>query len=94
MTTPAPPPPTDGPDPRDLAVCTSGLRKTYASLRGRSTAVSGLDLRVPYGGVHGFLGPNGSGKTTLLRAVMGLLPVRTTSGSKGKGRVSSLGWLP
>ena len=79
MTTPAPPPPADGPDPRDLAVCTSGLRKTYASLRGRSTAVSGLDLHVPYGGVHGFLGPNGSGKTTSIRMLLGL--ARADSGT-------------
>jgi len=73
------PPATDRPDPRDLAVCTTALRKTYSSLRGRSVAVSGLDLHVPYGGVHGFLGPNGSGKTTSIRMLLGL--ARADSGT-------------
>ena len=31
-----------------------------------------LDLAVPAGGVHGFLGPNGSGKTTTIRMLLGL----------------------
>jgi ABC-2 type transport system ATP-binding protein len=35
-------------------------------------AVAGLDLAVPAGGVHGFLGPNGSGKTTTIRMLLGL----------------------
>jgi ABC-2 type transport system ATP-binding protein len=35
-------------------------------------AVDGLDLAVPRGGVHGFLGPNGSGKTTTIRMLLGL----------------------
>ena len=34
---------------------------------------TGLDLRVPAGGVHGFLGPNGSGKTTTIRMLLGLI---------------------
>jgi ABC-2 type transport system ATP-binding protein len=33
----------------------------------------GLDLDVPLGGVHGFLGPNGSGKTTTIRMLLGLI---------------------
>jgi ABC-type multidrug transport system ATPase subunit len=58
----------------ELAVSTRGLRKTYRSLRGRRTvAVQGLDLDVPAGGVHGFLGPNGSGKTTSIRMLLGLI---------------------
>ena len=36
-------------------------------------AVDRLDLHVPAGGVHGFLGPNGSGKTTTIRMVLGLI---------------------
>lgn len=55
-----------------LAVVTRGLRKTYRTVRGRRVAVHGLDLDVPAGGVHGFLGPNGSGKTTTLRMLLGL----------------------
>jgi ABC-type multidrug transport system ATPase subunit len=58
----------------DLAVSTRGLRKTYRTRRGkRVVAVQGLDLDVPAGGVHGFLGPNGSGKTTSIRMLLGLI---------------------
>jgi ABC-2 type transport system ATP-binding protein len=56
-----------------------GLRKSYRRLRGgRTTALDGLDLEVPEGGVFGFLGPNGSGKTTTIRCLLGL--VRPTGG--------------
>ncbi len=65
--------------PADTAVATRALRKTYRSVRGRQVAVVGLDLDVPTGGVHGFLGPNGSGKTTTIRMLLGL--VRPDSGS-------------
>ncbi len=40
---------------------------------GSTVALSGLDLDVRTGEVHGFLGPNGSGKTTTLRILLGLL---------------------
>jgi ABC-2 type transport system ATP-binding protein len=57
----------------DLVIETRGLRKEFRGRRGRSViAVEGLDLSVPRGGVHGFLGPNGSGKTTTLRMLLGL----------------------
>jgi ABC-2 type transport system ATP-binding protein len=57
----------------DLAIETRGLRKEFRGRRGRrSVAVQELDLQVPYGGVHGFLGPNGSGKTTTIRMLLGL----------------------
>ena len=62
----------------DYAVLTRDLRKTYRSRGRRQVAVEGLDLRVPTGGVHGFLGPNGSGKTTTIRMLLGL--VRADSG--------------
>jgi len=58
---------------RELAIETSALRKTYRSRKGRHVAVEGLDLQVPRGGVHGFLGPNGSGKTTTIRMLLGLI---------------------
>jgi ABC-2 type transport system ATP-binding protein len=64
----------------ELAVSTRGLRKTYRTRRGkRIVAVQGLDLDVPVGGVHGFLGPNGSGKTTSIRMLLGL--VRADAGT-------------
>ncbi|MFP5282214.1 MAG: ABC transporter ATP-binding protein [Actinomycetes bacterium] len=62
-----------GPASTTYAVETQGLRKTYRTRKGRQTAVAGLDLRVPAGGVHGFLGPNGSGKTTTIRMLLGLV---------------------
>jgi ABC-type multidrug transport system ATPase subunit len=55
------------------AIETVGLRKTYRTRKSRTVAVGGLDLKVPDGGVHGFLGPNGSGKTTTIRMVLGLI---------------------
>lgn len=57
----------------ELAISTRGLRKTYRSRRGASVGVRSLDLEVPLGGVHGFLGPNGSGKTTTIRMLLGLV---------------------
>jgi ABC-2 type transport system ATP-binding protein len=64
----------------DLVIETSGLRKEFRDRRGhRRVAVAGLDLAVPAGGVHGFLGPNGSGKTTTIRMLLGL--ARATAGS-------------
>jgi ABC-2 type transport system ATP-binding protein len=57
-----------------------GLKKEYRRLRrGRTVALSGLDLAVPQGGVFGFLGPNGAGKTTTIRCLLGL--VRPSGGT-------------
>jgi ABC-type multidrug transport system ATPase subunit len=57
----------------DYAVEAYSLRKVYRTWNGKQAAVDGLDLRVPMGGVHGFLGPNGSGKTTTIRMLLGLI---------------------
>lgn len=57
----------------DYAVEAYSLRKVYRTRNGKQAAVDGLDLRVPVGGVHGFLGPNGSGKTTTIRMILGLI---------------------
>ncbi len=63
----------------DLVVSATALRKEFRTRRGRRVvAVDGLDLAVPAGGVHGFLGPNGSGKTTTIRMLLGL--ARPTAG--------------
>jgi ABC-2 type transport system ATP-binding protein len=57
------------------AVEVHDLKKTYRRgfRRGSRMALDGLDLVVPEGEVHGFLGPNGSGKTTTLRVLTGLI---------------------
>ncbi len=66
--------------PSELVIETSGLCKEFRSLRGGArVAVRDLDLAVPAGGVHGFLGPNGSGKTTTIRMLLGL--ARASAGS-------------
>jgi ABC-type multidrug transport system ATPase subunit len=62
---------TPGPE---LVIETDGLTKRY----GEVVAVDQLSLRVPRGGVFGFLGPNGSGKTTTMGMLLGL--VGSTSG--------------
>jgi ABC-2 type transport system ATP-binding protein len=63
----------------ELVIETSGLRKEFTDRRGTRVAVADLDLAVPRGGVHGFLGPNGSGKTTTIRMLLGL--ARPTAGT-------------
>ncbi|MFD4559594.1 ATP-binding cassette domain-containing protein [Streptomyces sp. NPDC058469] len=51
------------------AITVSGLHKSF----GKTHALTGLDLDVETGEVHGFLGPNGSGKSTTIRVLLGLL---------------------
>ena len=62
------------PDASAPVIATQGLVKQFKDVQ----AVAGLDLRVPAGGVYGFLGPNGSGKTTTIRLLLAL--VRPTRG--------------
>jgi ABC-2 type transport system ATP-binding protein len=57
----------------DYAIEAYSLEKVYRTRNGKQAAVDGLDLKVPVGGVHGFLGPNGSGKTTTIRMLLGLI---------------------
>jgi len=56
---------------------TSGLRKHYGP-GGQIEALRGLDLHVPPGSIHGFLGRNGAGKTTAIKVLLGM--ARPTSG--------------
>ena len=63
----------------DLVIETRGLRKEFSGRAGTRVAVDDLDLAVPRGGVHGFLGPNGSGKTTTIWMLLGL--ARPTAGT-------------
>ncbi|CAM3553486.1 ABC transporter domain-containing protein [Marinicrinis lubricantis] len=48
---------------------TNNLSKRFSQF----TAVDGVNLRVPQGGIYGFLGPNGAGKSTTIRMILGLV---------------------
>ncbi|MDR2007084.1 MAG: ABC transporter ATP-binding protein [Acidaminococcales bacterium] len=61
----------------NIAIKTDGLTRKF----GDFTAVAGLSLTLPAGGVYGFLGPNGSGKSTAIRMLAGLLLPTGGSGS-------------
>lgn len=63
-----------------FAIETHSLTKTF----GKTTALAGLDIRIPKGSVFGLLGPNGAGKTTAIRVLATLQ--RPTA-----GRASVLG---
>jgi daunorubicin resistance ABC transporter ATP-binding subunit len=63
----------------DAAVVAEGLGKRF----GRVTALDGVDLELPAGGVLGLLGPNGAGKTTLVRILATLLKP-----DRGRARVA------
>lgn len=58
----------DAPEVRENPIHVRGLVKTFGSF----TALSGIDLTVEQGTVHGFLGPNGAGKSTAIRVFLGL----------------------
>ncbi len=56
------------------AIETAGLRKRFLDIHGKwITALDGVDLEIPEGGVFGILGPNGAGKTTAIRVLVGLV---------------------
>ncbi|WP_025324282.1 ABC transporter ATP-binding protein [Deferrisoma camini] len=62
---PAEPEPT-GPLPRADGPCLEAEGVSYGYPGSRGPAVSGVDLRVPEGGVWALVGPTGSGKTTVV----------------------------
>ncbi|GMA40092.1 ABC transporter ATP-binding protein [Mobilicoccus caccae] len=82
----------------NAAVEITGLRKDY----GRRTALRGIDLTVPHGGIVGFIGPNGAGKTTTMRILLDILrptagQVRVLGEDPRKGGAalrSRIGYLP
>jgi ABC-2 type transport system ATP-binding protein len=69
---------------RVTAIVVEGVRHTYRTRRGTVTALDGVDLEVPDGGVFGLLGRNGAGKTTLIRSLVGHIRPR-------QGRMQILG---
>src|SRR5689334_16050002 len=58
-----------------FAIETDALTRRF----GERTAVDQVALRVPQGGIYGFLGLNGAGKTTTIRLLLGL--IRSDAGS-------------
>ena len=66
--------------PMTNAVELKSVTKTFGS----TVAVDDLDLSVPEGSIHGFIGPNGSGKTTTLRLMLRIF-------QPDNGRVTVLG---
>ncbi|MBF8290111.1 MAG: transporter ATP-binding protein [Chloroflexi bacterium] len=54
------------------AIRLRGVTRRYGARDHGLTALSGVDVDVPTGGVHALVGPSGSGKSTLLRIVAGL----------------------
>ncbi len=59
-----------------------GVTKRFAG----HTAVEGLSLEVPGGGIFGLLGPNGAGKSTTIRMIMNII-------TPDEGRISVLGGI-
>ncbi len=49
-----------------MIIAIESLVKVYADKSSAVTAVDGIDLHVPAGGIFGLLGPNGAGKTTTI----------------------------
>ncbi len=69
-----------------LAISLENISKSYPGV----LALSGINLNVAKGTIHGFLGPNGAGKTTTMKIISGLL-----TPSSGEVKVQGrLGYLP
>ena len=66
--------------PADAIIRFEAVGKTFASRDGQEpvTALAGIDLAVPRGGIVGVIGRSGAGKSTLIRLVNGL--ERATAG--------------
>ena len=59
----------------NYAIITKNLSKKF----GKSFAVKGLNLIIPYGTIYGLIGPNGAGKTTTIRLLNSI--IRPSSGN-------------
>ena len=79
----------------NLAIDVRGLVKRFNG----TTAVDGVDLRVPTGSIYGILGPNGAGKTTTLRMILGIIDPdagerRVLGSTRPHDMAHAIGYLP
>ena len=79
----------------NLAIEVRGLVKRFNG----TTAVDGVDLRVPTGSIYGILGPNGAGKTTTLRMILGIIDPdagtrRVLGSTRPHDMAHAIGYLP
>ncbi len=74
----AAPLPARGEQPRPLLEV-RGLSVRFRTVAGAVNAVNGLDLTIGAGEIVGLVGESGSGKSVSSRAIMGLLPPRTST---------------
>ena len=64
-------------------ICVENVSKIF----GKTKAVNGISMTVPYKEIFGLVGPDGAGKTTLIRIICGLITPDT-------GQVKIMGLLP
>ena len=81
--------------PAGAALAIDGLTHRYGEL----TAIEGLDLAAPAGGVLGLVGPSGCGKSTLLELVAGLREpsegaIEVGGASAAEGRLAHCAFMP
>lgn len=68
----------------EYVVSVRNLTKIYA---GKTPALDGISIDIPYGQIIGLLGPNGSGKTTLIKILAGLLTPTSGDVSIGGNKI-------
>lgn len=78
-----------------LALSANQIEKVFPRKNGNLvTALSKVDIRVPYGKKVALIGPDGAGKTTLLRIACGLLsPTKGTMTVLGKETDQNTSWI-
>jgi ABC-2 type transport system ATP-binding protein len=79
----------------DSALVLRDVRKSFGS----TTAVDGMTLTVPRGGLYGVIGPNGAGKTTCIRMIMSILfpdsgELSVLGGRSALAAKDRIGYLP
>ena len=79
-----------------ISLSLAGVTKRFSG----HTAVDGLSLEVPAGGIFGLLGPNGAGKSTTIRLIMSIIEpdagriTRFGSAQSSRDLSARIGYLP